>query len=165
MNVQLNSNLLIINEIPIDPKITEKIIGKRIFTREHCTFETSHSDSNPPIIKFIIDISSGYLNLKGFNHIKNTWYMDIIRYNLNGESCSSCNLNYKEENLIIILFCLRNDSRIKGNLKYKDINNFEKTLIIENTITIIINTKLGCKLENCSGTGIRDIIVISFQKN
>ena len=36
--------------------------------------------------KFIVDIASNLLELNNFNHNKNKWYIDVIRYKLNNDT-------------------------------------------------------------------------------
>ena len=152
----------------VDPSIMNKIFkgeGKRkvIFY--------DYSDTNH-YTNFIKDISSGFLTMNGYSHNKDKWYMDVIRYKLeddkkrikSGLSWHVENDNYPD--VITVLMYLRLDKDIiDGNLRYKDKNNIKRVLEICSGITVIMDGNVPHKPQDPYGSGLRDLIIISFEKS
>ena len=152
----------------VDPSIMEKLFvdeGKK----RHVTFY-DYTDNNYHA-NFIRDVASGFLNMNGFNHKKNKWYMDVIRYKLENDTkriksglawhCE--NDNYP--NVITVLLYLRIDEGIiDGNIRYKDIKNEKKVLPVKSGTTVIMDGNVPHKPQDPYGTGLRDLIIISFEK-
>ena len=120
---------------------------------------------------FIRDIASEFLNMNNFKHKKNKWYMDVIRYKLENDTkrvqsglvwhCE--NDNYP--NVITVLLYLRIDEGIvDGNIRYKDVNNQKKVLSVKSGTTVIMDGNVPHKPQDPHGTGLRDLIIISFEK-
>ena len=120
---------------------------------------------------FIRDIASEFLNMNNFKHKKNKWYMDVIRYKLENDTkrvqsglvwhCE--NDNYP--NVITVLLYLRIDEGIiDGNIRYKDVNNQKKVLLVKSGTTVIMDGNVPHKPQDPHGTGLRDLIIISFEK-
>ena len=53
---------------------------------------------------------------------------------------------------------------IDGNLRYKDAKNIKKVLEIKSGTTVIMDGNVPHKPQDPYGTGIRDLIIISFKK-
>lgn len=154
----------------VDPLIIEELVEDETMNREHYDFSYQTPDINTHIINAIHTIASDFLDMFNYNHKKNVWYMDVIRYNLNNTEPVSSGLAWHCENdnypdLITVLLYLRVDKDIKGgDLGYIDSQGVAQTIMI-NTGTIIIMD--GCvvhKPGNPSGSGKRDLIAISFEK-
>ena len=164
-----NYNTIVFTNINIiDPSIMNYFVKDEFVKREH--YEYYYKEKSHDNIMFIRDIISNFLEMYGFNHNKDIWYMDIIRYNLNNETkpidsglawhCE--NDNYP--NLITVLMYLRVDEGIKnGNLGYIDSSNIKQTIKINTGTIIIMDGRVKHKPENPIGTGKRDLISISFE--
>jgi len=117
----------------------------------------------------ILDNVSEFLKSQGFSHNENIWYADFIRYKLdNSESVDSGlvwhyeNQNYPD--LITVLCYLRKDESLEGgNLRYKDKEGTKKVIQVSTGTTVIMDGRVEHKPEAVSGTGQRDLIIISFQ--
>ena len=125
-----------------------------------------------PYHNFICEIISGFLEMNNFEHNKERWYMDIIRYQLDndirrvssGLAWHCENDNYP--NVITVLLYLNIDDRIKdGNLRYKDKNNKKHILKVKSGTTIIMDGNVPHKPQDPYGSGKRDLIIVSFEKN
>ena len=121
--------------------------------------------------RFIRDVCSNFLELNGFFHNKEKWYMDIIRYKLKNVTkrvksglAWHCE-NDNGRNLITVLMYLTIDSGIKdGNIRYKDKDNIKRVLNVKSGTTIIMDGKVHHKPQDPYGTGYRDLVIISFEK-
>lgn len=162
---------IVFNNFPlIDPCMIKEIMGKRTKNRERIEFYYKETPILPKI-QFVVNIASGFLNMYDFNHHKDIWYIDCIRYKLENQTkpvksglawhCE--NDNY--DNLITVLFYLRKDDGIKnGNLGYKDKDNKKHIIEINSGTTIIMDGRVPHKPKNPIGTGKRDVIIVSFKK-
>ena len=152
----------------VDPSIMEKLFvdeGKK----RHVNFY-DYTDNNYHA-NFIRDVASGFLKMNDFDHKKNKWYMDVIRYKLendvkrvkSGLAWHCENDNYP--NVITVLLYLRIDEGIiDGNIRYKDVNNEKKVLPVKSGSTVIMDGNVPHKPQDPYGTGLRDLIIISFEK-
>ena len=152
----------------IDPSIMEQLFideGKK----RNVTFY-DYTDNNYHT-NFIRDVASGFLKMNNFDHKKHKWYMDVIRYKLENDTkivqsglawhCE--NDNYP--NVITVLLYLRIDEGIiDGNIRYKDVNNQKKVLLVKSGTTVIMDGNVPHKPQDPYGTGLRDLIIISFEK-
>ena len=98
--------------------------------------------------------------------------MDIIRYKLDNETkrvksglawhCE--NDNYP--NVITVLLYLRIDEGIiDGNIRYKeDKENQKQILQVSSGTTVIMDGNVPHKPQDPYGTGLRDLVIVSFQK-
>ena len=158
----------IYNDYLIDPAIMEQVLVKNN-SKRNVTFydytETNH------YLNFIRDVASGFLKINGYEHKKNKWYIDVIRYKLENDTkkvksglawhCE--NDNYP--NVITVLLYLRIDEDIiDGNIRYKDVNNEKKVLLVKSGTTVIMDGNVPHKPQDPYGTGLRDLIIISFEK-
>tara|TARA_B100000035_G_C20940154_1_gene527124 strand:- start:182 stop:709 length:528 start_codon:yes stop_codon:yes gene_type:complete len=130
-----------------------------------------YSEKSNYYCNFVRDITSGFLEMNGFEHNKNKWYMDIIRYRLDNDTkrvssglawhCE--NDNYP--NVISVLLYLNIDEGIKeGNLRYKDKHNNKIVLKIKSGTTVIMDGNVPHKPQDPYGSGKRDLIIMSFEK-
>jgi len=156
------------NHPVIDPMVIDSFMKKKKSLKEHHML--SYSEKITPNISFIKDIASGLLDMYNFDHNKSIWYMDVIRYQLDGQikpvdsglawHCE--NDNYP--NLTSVLFYLHKDNTIKnGNLRYIDNHNVKKTIEINSGTTIIMDGGVMHKPEKPTGSGRRDLIIVSFR--
>ena len=164
-----NYNTTVFTNISIiDPSTMNYFVEDESVKREHYGYY--HKEKSHDNIMFIRDITSNFLEMYGFDHNKDIWYMDVIRYNLDNEKkpidsglvwhCE--NDNYP--NLITVLMYLRVDEGIKnGNLGYIDSSNIKQTIKINTGTIIIMDGRVEHKPENPIGTGKRDLISISFE--
>jgi hypothetical protein len=154
----------------IDPSIMDNIVVKG--NKKRINQQFYYKDKHNPYLSFVCDIASEFLNMNHFNHNKQFWYMDVIRYDLDNQKkgvssglawhCE--NDNY--DNLITVLFYLRMDENIKdGNLRYKDKDNVNHMLEIKSGTTVIMDGEVPHKPQNPYGTGKRDLIIVSFKKD
>ena len=154
----------------IDPSIMEKIVEDSDEKRS-VTFKDYRYDNYDHNHKFIKEVCSCFLDLNGFNHNKEKWYMDIIRYKLDNETkrvtsglawhCE--NDNYPD--VITVLLYLRIDEGISdGNIRYKDKGNQKQVLEISSGTTVIMDGNVPHKPQDPYGTGIRDLVIVSFEK-
>ena len=156
----------------LDPNTMNLICSKnKQNEREHIEYLYSVNDYNDLIV-FIKDIASGFLHLKNHKHNENEWFMDIIRYDLDdciksidsGLAWHCENDNY--DNLITVFMYTRiDDGIIDGNLRYLDSQNVKQTIKIEPGTVIIMDGRVKHKPQNPSGSGIRDVIIVSFSIN
>lgn len=163
---------IIFNDLPlIEPSIIEDIIDKKKQQKRYYSNYYYNDKDKKPIILFIRDVASNFLSLKKINHYKEIWYMDCIRYELENDlkgvesglawHCENDNF----PNLITVLLYLRKDEGVKnGNLRYKNKNNKKCTIEINTGTTIIMDGNVPHKPEEPCGTGIRDLIIVSFHK-
>ena len=100
-----------------------------------------------------------------------SWYMDVIRYNLNddqkrvksGLAWHCENDNYP--NVITVLHYLRLDEGlVDGNLRYKDNKGTKCVLPIVSGTTVIMDGQVPHKPQDPYGSGIRDVVIVSFVK-
>ena len=170
--IKLNTeySTLVLYEYLIDPSIMNDIIEDKNIKLNKKLYD--YTDKINIYFKFIVDIASNLLELNNFNHNKNKWYIDVIRYKLNNDTngiksglawhCE--NDNYP--NVITVLFYLRIDESIyNGNLRYKDRFNTKHVLKLKSGTTIIMDGNVPHKPQEPYGTGIRDLIIVSFTKN
>ncbi len=152
----------------VDPCIMDQLISnknkkRQVIFKDYSEFDKEH--------KFIKEICSEFLTYNKFTHNKDKWYMDIIRYSLDNETkrvksglawhCE--NDNYP--NVITILLYLRIDKDIiDGNIRYKDMYNVKKILKLRSGTTVIMDGNVPHKPQDPYGSGIRDLIIVSFEK-
>jgi hypothetical protein len=155
----------------LDPSIMDKLIkdtNKKRYKEEY-----DYTDKFNLYHRFIQEITSEFLNLQNFQHNKDKWYMDVIRYKLENEikgvgsglawHCENDVTIYR--NVVSVLMYLRIDEGIKeGNLRYKDKNNNKLVLKVYNGITVIMDGNVYHKPQNPYGSGVRDLIIMSFEK-
>ncbi len=158
----------------VDPSIMEKIVEdsqkkvgsqkkRSVVLKDYTEFDRNH--------RFIKEVCSDFLELNGFTHNKDKWYMDIIRYKLDNETIPHksglvwhCeNDNYPD--VITVLLYLRIDEGvIDGNIRYKDKENQKQVLEVSSGTTVIMDGNVPHKPQDPYGTGIRDLVIVSFEK-
>ena len=152
----------------VDPSIMEKIVEcshkkRSVVFKDYTEFDRNH--------RFIKEVCSDFLELNGFTHNKEKWYMDIIRYKLDNETkriksglvwhCE--NDNYPD--VITVLLYLRIDEGIiDGNIRYKDKENQKQVLEVSSGTTVIMDGNVPHKPQDPYGTGYRDLVIVSFEK-
>ena len=152
----------------IDPSVIDKLSEESEEKRKVVYF---HHTETTPVLEFITEICSGFLSQNGFQHDRNKWFMDVIRYNLKDETkrvksglawhCE--NDNYP--NVITVLMYLRIDETLKdANIRYKDRNNEKRVIELESGTTVIMDGEVPHKPQDPYGTGKRDLIIVSFTK-
>ena len=140
----------------LDPSIMNNLIKDKC--KKRYKEEYDYTGKFNPYHRFIQEITSEFLNLHDFQHNKDKWYMDVIRYTLENEMTA-----YR--NVVSVLLYLRIDEGIKqGNLRYKDKNNNKLILKVYNGMTVIMDGNVYHKPQNPYGSGIRDLIIMSFEK-
>ena len=134
----------------------------------------------------LVEVAINVLDVKKIRYDKSIWYMDVIRYDLSGETDVDSGLAWHSENInydfevISVLIYFRKDKTIRdGNLRYKeyqkDCSCFSKTTkktiiinatnMIYNDCTIVVmDGNVTHKPEKCSGFGRRELINVSFRK-
>lgn len=165
----INTTKVYRNTYLLDPNTMNLICSKnKKNERKHIVYSHSVNDYND-LILFIKDIASGFLHLKNHKHNETEWFMDIIRYDLYNETkpvysglswhCENDN----NDNLITVFMYTRiDDGIIDGNLRYLDTQNVKQTIKIEPGTVIIMDGRVKHKPQNPSGSGIRDVIIVSF---
>ena len=160
---------IVYNDYLVDPLIMKYLIKDTNNKRKVVYY--SHTDNYNSYRMFIRDICSEFLKMNNFDHDRDKWYMDVIRYKLDDDTkrvksglawhCE--NDNYP--NVITVLMYLRIDDRIKeGNLMYKDKDNNKLMLEIKNGTTVIMDGNVPHKPQDPYGSGKRDLIITSFKK-
>ena len=152
----------------IEPEVIHEIMGPKEDVLDKKVYWYKDKDIPQELIKIRDDVSS-FLRTHGFNHNDNIWYADLVRYKLdNSEPVDSGlvwhyeNMNYPD--LITCLCYLKKDESLEGgNLRYKDKNNEKKVIQVSTGTTVIMDGRVEHKPEAVSGTGQRDLIIISFQ--
>jgi hypothetical protein len=153
----------------VDPSIMDSIFEETGEKRKVVYY--GYTDTNIHT-EFIKDISSGFLTMNGHEHNPEIWYMDVIRYKLDndtkrvksGLAWHVENDNYP--NVITVLMYLRiDDGIIDGNLRYKDKNNEKQMLELKSGTTVIMDGNVPHKPQDPYGSGIRDLIIVSFKKS
>ena len=153
----------------VDPSIMDSIFEDTTEKRKVVFYDYSNTNH---YTNFIKDISSQFLTMNGHEHNPDEWYMDVIRYNLQGEekrvksglAWHVENDNYP--NVITVLMYLRLDEGIiDGNLRYKDKENIKRVLEICSGTTVIMDGNVPHKPQDPYGTGKRDLIIVSFKKD
>tara|TARA_X000000950_G_scaffold229503_1_gene277398 strand:- start:508 stop:1035 length:528 start_codon:yes stop_codon:yes gene_type:complete len=158
----------------IDPSIMDNVFEDTNEKRKVIFYSSSDSPTlNVGLyLNFIRDISSDFLTMNGYKHKRDEWYMDVIRYKLDkdvkrvksGLAWHCENDNYP--NVITVLLYLRiDDDIIDGNLRYKDRDGTKKLIEIKSGTTIIMDGNVPHKPQDPYGTGIRDLIIMSFVKD
>ena len=160
---------LVFKDYIVDPSIINHFIKNT--DKKRNKEEYDYTDNYNPYLHFLRDITSGFLDLNNFEHNKNKWYMDVIRYNLMNEIKGiDSGLAWHCENdnfpdVITVLMYLHIDDGIKeGNLRYRDKNSKKLVLNIKSGTTIIMDGNVPHKPQNPYGSGKRDLIIISFEK-
>jgi hypothetical protein len=172
INLNTKYPTLIYNDFLIDPSIMDKIIENKNNNKKRLNIQLDYRNSiYDPYIKFIVDISSNFLKLNKFNHNKNIYYIDIIRYKLNNEKkpvdsglAWHCENDNNEILITVLLYLNISNTIINGNLMYKDINNNKNIIYIKSGTTIIMDGNVQHKPQDPCGDGIRDLIIVSFKK-
>jgi len=155
----------------IDPATIETIVGDDMVKREHFEFSYRTIDLNTPHVDFIRMIASYFLDMFNYNHKKDKWYMDVIRYNLDNDKkpidsglawhCE--NDNYP--NLITVMIYPRiDDDIVNGSLGYIDTNNVKQNITIDSGTIIVMDGNVYHKPDDPYGSGKRDLIAVSFEK-
>lgn len=153
----------------VDPSIMDSIFEETEEKRKVVYY--GYTDTNIHT-EFIKDISSGFLKMNGHEHNPKIWYMDVIRYTLDndtkrvksGLAWHVENDNYP--NVITVLMYLRiDDGIIDGNLRYKDKNNEKQMLELKSGTTVIMDGNVPHKPQDPYGSGMRDLIIVSFKKS
>lgn len=151
----------------VDPSIMDNIFKGQ---EKRKVIFYDYNDTNN-YTNFIKDVSSEFLTMNGYSHNKNKWYMDVIRYKLENETKRiKSGLAWHVENdnypnVITVLMYLRLDKDIiDGNLRYKDKHNAKKILKICSGTTVIMDGNVPHKPQDPYGSGLRDLIIISFEK-
>ena len=152
----------------VDPSIMDKL-SKETGEKRNVEFydysETNHD------LNFVKEVASGFLQMNGFKHNRDKWYMDVIRYSLendvkrveSGLAWHCENDNYP--NVITVLMYLRIDGGIKeGNIRYKDKNDVKYVLPLKSGTTVIMDGNVPHKPQDPYGSGKRDLIIVSFEK-
>jgi len=158
----------IYNDYLIDPSIMEQVLVKNDKKRQLTLYDYTNTND---YTNFIKEISSNFLIMNDYKHNKHKWYMDVIRYTLENDTkrvesglawhCE--NDNYP--NVITILMYLKIDEGIiDGNIRYKDVNNEKKILEVKSGTTVIMDGNVPHKPQDPYGSGLRDLIIISFEK-
>ena len=160
---------LVLNQQLVDPEIIESL-SESTGQKRHTTVHEYYGTMNP-IKQSVVYTCSDLLNEYGFTHNRYKWTMDVIRYNLDKETQRvDSGLAWHCENdngydLITVLLYLRlDDTIIDGNLRYKDKGNKKQIIQIQSGMTIIMDGKVPHKPQDPYGTGKRDVIIVSFQK-
>ena len=65
----------------IDPSIMDHVIKKK--NKKRISQQLWYKNKYNPYVSFICDIASRLLNLHNFNHNRDIWYIDLIRYQFN----------------------------------------------------------------------------------
>ena len=155
----------------IDPSLMKSLLPKKSKKKRRVEYFRFTDDPNH-YANFVRDISSSILDEYKFKHNKDVWYMDVIRYNIkddikrinSGLAWHCENDNYP--NVITVLHYLRLDEGIvDGNLRYKDKNRTKCILPIKSGTTIIMDGRVPHKPQDPYGSGIRDLVIMSFKKN
>lgn len=173
VNVPLNTShpTIVYKDYLLDPSIMDKLPNDKNKNDKRNVIFYDYSEKYNYYCNFVRDIASGFLEMNGFKHNKNKWYMDIIRYRLNNDTkrvssglawhCE--NDNYP--NVISVLLYLTLDEGIKeGNLRYKDKHNNKLVLQIKSGTTVIMDGNVPHKPQDPYGNGKRDLIIMSFEK-
>ena len=158
----------VIYDYLVDPSIMNYLSNDKVKKREVIFYDYTNTNHHTNFIK---EIASGFLSLNKYNHNPDKWYMDVIRYKLDndvkrvksGLAWHVENDNYP--NVITVLLYLRiDDGIIDGNLRYKDKNNNKIILKIKSGTTVIMDGNVPHKPQDPYGSGIRDLIIVSFEK-
>ena len=153
----------------IDPSIMDHVIKKK--NKKRISQQLWYKNKYNPYVSFICDIASRLLNLHNFNHNRDIWYIDLIRYQFNNVKkpvksglAWHCE-NDNDDDLITVLFYLHMDETIiNGNLMYEDKDNVKNVITIKSGITVIMDGRVRHKPQNPYGLGKRDLIAVSFRK-
>lgn len=152
----------------VDPSIMDKLAKKTEGKRNVEFYDYSETNHD---LNFVKEVSSGFLQMNGFKHNRDKWYMDVIRYSLendvkrvkSGLAWHCENDNYP--NVITVLMYLRIDDGIKeGNIRYKDKNGVKYVLPLKSGTTVIMDGNVPHKPQDPYGSGKRDLIIVSFEK-
>ena len=88
----------------------------------------------------------GFLKQNGFQHDRNKWFMDVIRYNLKDETKRVkkwIGMALRKRQLSKchhVLMYLRIDETLKdANIRYKDRNNEKRVIELESGTTVIMD--------------------------
>lgn len=161
-------------------------INKRNQIVKKKDFDYKQSVEDLENILCLVEVAINVLDDKKIRFDKSIWYMDVIRYDLSGETGVDSGLTWHSENInydfevISVLIYFRKDKTIRdGNLRYKEYQNncscftksTKETIIINatnmiyNDCTIVImDGNVTHKPEKCSGFGRRELINVSFRK-
>jgi len=153
----------------VDPSIMKHLLPET--EKKRCVVLYDYTNKSNPYHIFIRDICSDYLEMNHFKHNKDRWYTDVIRYQLKDETKGvnsglawHCE-NDNDPNVITVLMYLHIDEEIKdANLRYKDKDNKKLVLEIKNGTTVIMDGNVPHKPQDPYGTGRRDLIIVSFEK-
>ena len=160
---------LVYDDYIVDPSIMNHLIKDT--TKKRNVVYYDHGGKFNPYHKFIRDITSEFLEMNHFDHNREKWYMDVIRYQLeddtkrvkSGLAWHCENDNYPDV-ITVLMYLHLDDKIIDGNLRYKD--KFDKIHILEikNGTTVIMDGNVPHKPQDPYGSGKRDLIIMSFEK-
>ena len=162
---------LVFNNEPLVDSSFVEALSESQGQKRHTTYH-DYSELQNETKQKVVNACSDFLSKYGFKHNQNKWSMDVIRYNLENETqrvdsglawhCENDNGN----NLITVLMYIRLDEGIKdGNLRYKDKQSNKKVIHIKSGTTIIMDGNVPHKPQDPYGTGRRDLIIVSFEKD
>ena len=152
----------------MDPDIIHTIMGPKDYELDKEVYYYKEKDLRPELLS-LRDKTSDFLKSEGFQHNKDVWYMDLVRYQLNtavpvdsGLFWHYENMNYPD--LITVLCYVRKDETImNGNLRYKDKDEKNKVITVSSGTTVIMDGRVFHKPEDPYGYGKRDLVIVSFQ--
>jgi hypothetical protein len=162
---------LVHDDYIVDPSIMNHLIQDNGKKRNKIDYD--YTDKFNPYHEFIRDITSEFLIMNHFNHNKEKWYMDVIRYQLKDDTkrvksglawhCENDVTSYREV-ITVLMYLHIDDKIIEGNLGYKDRFNNKLILEIKGGTTVIMDGNVPHKPQDPYGSGKRDLIIMSFEK-
>ena len=160
---------IVIDKALVEPNVIDSLSESK-GEKRHNTYHEYYDTMNVTK-QSVVYTCSDFLEEYGFKHKRYKWSMDVIRYNLQNETqrvdsglAWHCE-NDNGGNLITVLLYLRlDDTIIDGNLQYIDKDNKIQVITIQSGTTIIMDGNVSHKPQDPYGTGKRDLIIVSFQK-
>jgi len=171
MSLNTSHPTIVYKDYLLDPSIMDKLPNDKNKNDKRNVIFYDYSERYNYYCNFVRDITSGFLEMNGFEHNKNKWYMDIIRYRLNDDTKRvSSGLAWHCENdnypnvITVLLYLTLDEGIIEGNLRYKDKHSNKHVLNIKSGTTVIMDGNVPHKPQDPYGTGKRDLIIMSFEK-
>ena len=158
----------IYNDYLLDPSIMDQIFIEKGKKKDVIFYDYTNTNDNTNFVK---DISSGFLTMNGYKHNPTKWYIDVIRYRLNNDTkrvksglAWHCENDNYPDVITVLMYLHLDDKIIDGNLRYKD--KFDKIHILEIKAgtTVIMDGNVPHKPQDPYGSGKRDLIIMSFEK-
>jgi len=159
-------NQSVVKENDIFSKYSRRPEG---FNQVNYWYKDPKKDLKP--FEHLINKSYELLSKNGYQSDKNVYQLEFHSYNLfdnkfiNNFAWHQDDYGGISEKVNTIIYYLKKDDSIKkGNFLYKDVNNKNCEIIIENNMILMLDGRITHKPDDLEGRGCRESIVVQFKR-